>query len=60
MPKQAQALVDAAKTGGPLKDGETTEVKIILWSNGFQVTDDGPLRDYKDPANKAFMDELMQ
>jgi len=35
VPKSHQELVDAAKKGGPLKDGETTEVKITLWSNGF-------------------------
>lgn len=27
---------------------------LKLWKNGFSV-DDGPLRDFKDPANKEFL-----
>jgi len=31
--------------------------KIILWKNGFQF-DDGPIRDYNDPKNAAFLDSI--
>jgi len=29
-----------------------------MWKNGFQVGDDGPLRDYETPENKQFMSDL--
>jgi len=39
--------------------GQKKEVRkqIIFWKNGFSI-DDGPLRDYNDPANKAFLDSV--
>ena len=30
---------------------------LKLWKNGFSI-DDGPLRDFKDPANKEFLDSV--
>jgi len=33
--------------------------KIILWKNGFTVGD-GPLRDYYDPSNQAFMKQIQK
>ncbi len=40
--------------GGPVSKNS---VKITLYANGFTVND-GPFRDYKDPANKSFMEQL--
>ena len=37
-----------------------TDLKIILWGNGFQVGDDGPFRDLNDESNKQFIEELKQ
>ena len=48
----------AAAQGQP--PAGVTDLKIILWGNGFQVGDDGPFRALEDPANKAFLDELKQ
>jgi UBX domain-containing protein 1 len=50
-------IVSKAKSGGPPVEGEKSDVKITLYSNGFTV-DDGEFRDYADEANKAFMDEV--
>jgi len=33
------------------------DMVLKLWKNGFSV-DDGPLRDFKDPANKEFLDSV--
>ena len=33
------------------------DVVLKLWKKGFSV-DDGPLRDYHDPANKQFLDSI--
>jgi UBX domain-containing protein 1 len=30
---------------------------LKLWKNGFSI-DSGPLRDFKDPANKEFLDSI--
>lgn len=30
---------------------------LKLWKNGFSV-DDGPLRDFKDPENREFLDAI--
>lgn len=30
---------------------------LKLWKNGFSI-DDGPLRDFQDPANKQFLDAV--
>ena len=57
------ALMEKAKQGGrdhaaEGKDGAPkTELRITLWSNGFQV-DGGEFRDYDSPNNKQFMKEL--
>ena len=51
--------MNKAKAGGAAKDGDPSDdVKIILWRNGFQVTDEGPLRPYDTPENKQFMQDL--
>jgi UBX domain-containing protein 1 len=33
--------------------------KIVMWKNGFSL-DDGPLREYNNPANQAFLKQLQQ
>ena len=30
---------------------------LKLWKNGFSI-DSGPLRDFKDPANREFLDSI--
>ena len=48
-----------AKTGGAAKEGDPKDdVKITLWKNGFQVGEDGPIREYDTPENKQFMQDL--
>lgn len=44
--------------GGPIAQ-PTRQVDMILklWKNGFSV-DDGPLRDFKDPENREFLDSI--
>ena len=37
-----------------------SDLKIILWGNGFQVGDDGPFRDKNAEENKQFIEELQQ
>lgn len=54
------AIVEKARQGGreESKNGPPkTELKIVLYSNGFQV-DDGPFRPYEAEENKQFMKEL--
>ena len=60
---QAQRLVDMAKQGQKnVAEGDPKDdLKITLWKNGFQIGEDNPeLRDYNDPKNQQFMNELMQ
>ena len=33
------------------------DLVLKLWKNGFSI-DDGPLRDFKDPQNKEFLDAI--
>lgn len=33
-------------------------VRVILWQNGFSINEDGPLRTFEDPANRAFLMSL--
>lgn len=47
-----QEHANEGKGGAP-----KTELKITLYSNGFQI-DDGPLREYNIPENQQFMKEL--
>ena len=35
-----------------------TDLKIILWANGFQVGDEGAFRNKDDPANQEFLAQL--
>ncbi|XP_061178194.1 NSFL1 cofactor p47-like [Saccostrea echinata] len=44
--------------GKPI-ESEKRQVDMVLklWKNGFSV-DDGPLRDFQDPANKEFLDAV--
>ena len=35
-----------------------TDLKIIMWGNGFQVGDDGEFRALDDPANAQFIEEM--
>ena len=37
---------------------QTGDLKIVLWHNGFQIDEDGPIRLYEDPKNKSFINEL--
>jgi UBX domain-containing protein 1 len=61
MKKNLDDLINKAKTGGQEAAGKgerpETNCKISLYANGFTV-DDGPFRDYNDPENKKFMDDL--
>ncbi|XP_078332397.1 NSFL1 cofactor p47-like [Crassostrea virginica] len=44
--------------GKPLDSGKRqVDMVLKLWKNGFSI-DDGPLRDFKDPANKEFLDSV--
>lgn len=52
-------IVGKAKAGGSQKEGEKSDVKITLYSNGFTV-DEGEFRDYTDEANKTFMSDVKQ
>ena len=51
-----------AGSGKPPAQGDPAgeDLKIILWANGFQVQEDGPLRPYDDPMNQKFMAELKE
>ena len=44
--------------GAPIRE-EARKVDMVLklWKNGFSI-DSGPLRDFKDPANKEFLDSI--
>ena len=52
--RESGKAVDAKEKKG---DGESADVKVTLWANGFQV-DGGELRDYNEPDNKEFMKDL--
>ena len=59
-PSDVDAVVNRAKED--TKEGasdESTEIKITLWQNGFQV-DGGEFRDYEAPENQQFMKELKE
>ncbi|KAK3103612.1 hypothetical protein FSP39_020524 [Pinctada imbricata] len=44
--------------GRPLQQGpKQVDMVLKLWKDGFSV-DDGPLRDFKDPQNKEFLDSI--
>lgn len=44
--------------GKPLGGGKRqVDMVLKLWKNGFSI-DDGPLRDFQDPANKQFLDAV--
>lgn len=38
-------------------ENRETAVVLKMWRNGFSI-DDGPLREYADPANKPFLDSI--
>jgi len=62
-PPSTQEIIERAKReqGTDAGDGKTKhDVTLIMWSNGFQVGDDGEFRPYTDPANQAFMAELKE
>ena len=44
-------------SGAP-KPAPPREFTLKMWSNGFSI-DDGELRDYNDPANRAFLAAVM-
>ena len=47
-----QARENTSRPGpGGEKPSDVTDLKIILWGNGFQIEDDGPFRNLTDPAN---------
>ncbi len=56
--RQAQETSKNDRGGKP--PGDVTDLKIILWGNGFQIGDDGPFRAIADESNKAFIEELKQ
>ncbi|CAC5416111.1 SHP1 [Mytilus coruscus] len=44
--------------GAPIRDqARKVDMILKLWKNGFSI-DNGPLRDFKDPANKEFLDSI--
>ncbi|XP_067654863.1 NSFL1 cofactor p47-like [Haliotis asinina] len=43
--------------GAKLKESRQVDMVLKLWKNGFSM-DDGPWRDYNDPANKEFLDSI--
>ena len=55
--KQAQENGRTEK-GKPSSD--VTDLKIILWGNGFQVGDDGAFRALADAGNQQFIEELKE
>jgi UBX domain-containing protein 1 len=51
-------IVGKAKQAGPPKKGEEkSDVKITLYANGFCI-DEGDFRDYNEPQNKEFMEDV--
>ena len=55
-----QAKKQSAKGDDNDRPDGVTDIKIILWKNGFQVGDDGEFRDIEDPKNTKFVEELTQ
>lgn len=55
-----RAKENSAAGGGKNPNPDSTELKIILWANGFQVGDDGEFRDKEDPKNQEFIKELTE
>ena len=54
-PSDGGPVAGAAATPEPMTGAPAPQVHTItFWANGFTV-DDGPLRNYDDPANTAFM-----
>lgn len=55
------SIVSKARAGGRQEENKgappKTELRIILYSNGF-IVDDGPFRPYEAEENKQFMKEL--
>ncbi|XP_046367672.1 NSFL1 cofactor p47-like [Haliotis rufescens] len=43
--------------GAKVKESRQVDMVLKLWKNGFSM-DDGPWRDYNDPANKDFLDSI--
>ncbi len=41
------------------KEDKQREFILKMWQNGFSI-DDGPLRAYNDPANREFLESVMQ
>jgi UBX domain-containing protein 1 len=59
-PGDTNDLMDLAGKGGVERNEEYKEevpVKVTLWKNGFQI-EEGEFRDYEEPKNKAFMEEM--
>ena len=54
------ARAEENNSKGPRPDG-VTDLRIILWGNGFQVGgDDGEFRAIGDPKNDKFLEELKE
>ena len=59
-------IVNQAKKNGASAEDEAgrpagvTDLKIILWGNGFQVQEDGEFRALDDPKNAKFIEELKE
>lgn len=57
-------VVRKAQENGKDASGEppsgVTDLKIVLWGNGFQVGDDGEFRALSDPKNSQFIEELKE
>ncbi len=49
-----------AEHAGALSESEASSGRrVVLYRNGF-VVDDGPLRDFHEPANTRFLNDLMR
>lgn len=47
--RQPTAAPQSNDRSGPVN------VRVILWQNGFSINEDGPLRSFDDPTNRAFL-----
>lgn len=61
VPNEPSPIPEASSSPAGDSDVEMEEVNYTLtfWEDGFSV-DDGPLRDYKDPANEQFLKTLRE
>lgn len=54
---ESSTYTNPSQPEATLENNRETAVVLKMWRNGFSV-DDGPLREYADPANKPFLDSI--